>query len=99
MARVPGITVSGRPPEQTARIAGTGIEVFEVLKVYDAADRDWQRLRDAFHWLSEEQLRAALRYAELHPEAMQQRFADENAAEAALERLWKEHPSTAPQPR
>jgi uncharacterized protein (DUF433 family) len=55
MARVPGITVSGRPPEQTARIAGTGIEVFEVLKVYDAADRDWQRLRDAFHWLSEEQ--------------------------------------------
>jgi len=50
-------------------------------------DKDWERLRGAFHWLTEEQLRAALRYAELQPEAMRDRLAAEDEAEAGLERL------------
>lgn len=96
MERVPGIAVAGWTAEEAARIEGTGIEVFEVLKVYEASGRDWQQLRDSFHWLSEGQLRAALRYAELHPKAMRERLTAESEAEASLERLWREHPDTAP---
>ena len=96
MKRVPGIALAGRSPTQTARIAGTGIEVFEVLKVYYAVDKDWELLRSAFHWLGNEQLRAALLYAELHPRAMRERLAAEDAAEAELERLRHDFPETAP---
>ena len=96
MKHVPGIALAGRPPTQTACIAGTGIEVFEVVKVYYAVDKDWERLRGAFHWLSDEQLRAALLYAELHPRSMRERLAAEDAAEAELERLWHDFPATAP---
>lgn len=96
MKHVPGIAVSRRSPAQEARIAGTGIGVFEVIKVYEAVDKDWERLRSAFHWLSDEQLRAALRYAELHPRAMQDRLAAEDAAQVELERLWRDYPATAP---
>jgi uncharacterized protein (DUF433 family) len=80
MERVPGIAIAGRPSVQTARIAGIGIELFEVLKVFYAVDKDWERLRKAFHWLTDERLRAALRYAELQPEAMRERLAAEDEA-------------------
>jgi uncharacterized protein (DUF433 family) len=64
-----GIAV-GRRPEQTARILGTGLEVWEVYKVFLEVDRDPERLRRAFNWLTEEQLRAALDYAAAHEPAI-----------------------------
>src|SRR4051812_15857798 len=77
-----GIYVNPFPPEQTARILGTGIEVFEVYKIYLNLERDWSRLRQAFDWLAEAQLQAALAYAAGHPEAMQARLEAEAAAYA-----------------
>jgi uncharacterized protein (DUF433 family) len=64
----------GRPPAQTARILGTGLEVWEVYKVFLEVGRDPARLRRAFHWLTEEQLQAALDYAAAHEPAIMARI-------------------------
>ena len=69
MRRVPGIIfVDGPGGERVARVAGTGLEVFEVIKTFRAAGENWHRLKAALHWLSDAQLRAALTYAEAYPE-------------------------------
>jgi uncharacterized protein (DUF433 family) len=72
----PGIAVS-RSPEQTARILGTGNEVWEVYKTYLEVGRDEARLQRAYHWLTEEQLRAALAYAAEHRAAILERIRED----------------------
>jgi uncharacterized protein (DUF433 family) len=77
MARVPGIifadtAVGGR----TARIAGTGLEVFEVIMSYLAVGKDWIQYKECFHWLSDEQLRAAISYYETYTEEIDEEIAD-----------------------
>ncbi|MBI2865509.1 MAG: DUF433 domain-containing protein [Chloroflexi bacterium] len=68
MRRIPGIVFANSPSGgRVARIAGTGIEVFEVVQAYRSVDDSWSRLREAFHWLTDVQLRAALAYAEAYP--------------------------------
>jgi uncharacterized protein (DUF433 family) len=79
-----------------ARVAGTGFDVFEVWYVYQNVAQDFARLRGAFDWLSEDQLRAALEFATAHPRAMAERLASAERSEERLARLWREFPSTAP---
>lgn len=62
------VVIDARPPEIRARILGTGIEVWEVVRNYLEVGRDWERLRAGLHWLTDEQLRSALDYARQHPE-------------------------------
>ena len=50
-----------------ARIAGAGIEVWEVIANYKGLGDDLQRLNSAYHWLSRLQLRAALAYYSTYP--------------------------------
>ena len=69
--------VVARPPEQTACILGTGIEVWKVVRTYLEVGRDWSCLRTAYHWLTETQLRDALRYAEEHAEAINARIQED----------------------
>lgn len=68
MRRNPGILfvegVSGR----RARVAGTGIEVWEIVANYKSLGGNVNRLRKTYHWLSAEQLRAALGYYAAYPE-------------------------------
>src|SRR5579859_723178 len=64
MRRVPGIAFADEPTGRVARLAGTGIEVWEIVQVFRDEDENWDRLREGFHWLTESQLRAALAYAE-----------------------------------
>jgi uncharacterized protein (DUF433 family) len=66
---------------RTARIVGTGLEVFEIVSAYRNMDESWDRLRAAFHWLSDDQLRAALRYAEVHAAEVNARLEEEDAWE------------------
>jgi uncharacterized protein (DUF433 family) len=69
MRRVPGIIFVDTPVgDRVARIAGTGLEVFEVIGHYRDTGKDWHRLKELFDWLTDEQLRAALTYAEMFPE-------------------------------
>jgi len=62
MKRCPGIIFTEGTAGRRARIAGTGIEVWEVIATYKGVDEDFNRLRQAYHWLTEQQLRAAVGY-------------------------------------
>jgi uncharacterized protein (DUF433 family) len=68
MRRCPGIVfVDSSGGTRTARIAGTGNDVWLIVASYKRMNGDWNRLKRAYHWLNEEQLRAALNYYECYP--------------------------------
>lgn len=94
MRRVPGIVFADGPAGRRARIAGTGLEVYEVVGVYRRAHGDWGRLREAYHWLTEQQLRAALAYADAYPDEIDARLAEEERW--TPERVWGEYPFMRP---
>lgn len=60
--------------ELRARIAGTGIEVWEVITSYKSMSNDFAVLCENYHWLSEDQLKAALEYYESHREEIDERI-------------------------
>ncbi len=68
MHRCPGILFSEGVHGRRARIAGAGIEVWEVIAAHKSVDENFERLKTIFHWLSEPQLRAALGYYRAYPE-------------------------------
>jgi len=95
MRRIPGVVFVDSPMGRVARIAGTGIDVFEVIKAYHGMGRDPERLRNAYHWLSDTRLRAALAYAEAYPEEIEARIALDNRW--TPEEIWKAYPFTRPE--
>jgi uncharacterized protein (DUF433 family) len=99
MGELPALIVVDGPPEENARIAGTGIDCFAVYRTFRELDRQWEALRQAFHWLTEAQLRAALDYADAHPEAMRRRWAADQDVDKQLVALWRRHPHTSPDRR
>jgi uncharacterized protein (DUF433 family) len=62
MKRCPGIVFTEGTAGRRARIAGTGIEVWEIIATYKGIAKDFARLSKAYYWLSEQQLRAAIGY-------------------------------------
>ncbi len=68
MKRCPGIIFTEGTTGRRARIAGTGIEVWEVIAAYKGVAEDFNRLRQAYHWLTEQQLRAAAGYYMVYKE-------------------------------
>jgi uncharacterized protein (DUF433 family) len=66
--RVPGIIFVDGAAGRRARIAGTGLDVFEIVDVCLAADEDLLSLLRTFHWLKVEQILAALDYYREFPE-------------------------------
>ncbi len=91
MRRSPGILFGDGPSGRRARIAGTGIDVWEVVAAHKSMDRDWGRLRDAYHWLSQAQLRAALGYYAAYPDGIDRHIARNEAW--TPERLDAAHPA------
>lgn len=88
MRTCPGIYFASEPSGRTAKIAGTGLAVWEVLREF-VRDQDGERLRRAFPQLSPAQITAALMYftryteevtreiesnAAVTPEALEQRY-------------------------
>ncbi len=67
MKRCPGIVFAEGVSARRARIAGTGIEVWEVIANYKSVNENFERLHAIYHWLSELQLRAALSYYQAYP--------------------------------
>jgi uncharacterized protein (DUF433 family) len=67
MRRCPGIIFAEGTSGRRARIAGTGIEVWEVIAAYKSVKEDFKRLKKAYHWLSGAQLKAALGYYAIYP--------------------------------
>jgi len=68
MRRCPGILFAEGTSGRRARVAGTGIEVWEVVATYKSLKEDFKRLQKAYHWLSGEQLKAALGYETIYPQ-------------------------------
>lgn len=68
MKRCPGIVFTEGTTGRRARIAGTGIEVWEVIATYKGVDEDFNRLQKAYHWLTGQQLRSAIGYYKTYPE-------------------------------
>ena len=62
MRRCPGILFAEGTSGRRARVAGTGIEVWEVIATYKSVKEDFKRLQKAYHCLSGEQLKAAFGY-------------------------------------
>ena len=91
LKRCPGIVFADGPSGRRARIAGTGLDVWEVISTYKSLNRDDGRLRDAYHWLSEPQLRAALVYFRLYPEEIERQISRNEAW--SKEQLADRHPS------
>jgi uncharacterized protein (DUF433 family) len=91
----PGILFADGPSGRRARIAGTGIDVWEVIEAYRGLGRKWARLRKSYHWLSESQLRAALGYFTAYPDEIDRQIARNEAW--TKERLTERHPTLAPE--
>ena len=65
--RCPGIVSADGVSGRKARVAGTGLEVWEIIATYKSVGHDFARLRNAYHWLTEQQLRAATGYYLAYP--------------------------------
>ena len=92
MRRATGIVFADSPTGRRAVVAGTGLDVWEIVAAWKACSQDLGRLRAAYPWLSEAQLRAALSYYEQYPAEIEERLAQEESW--TRERVARELPFT-----
>jgi uncharacterized protein (DUF433 family) len=79
MRECPGIYFAEEPGGREAKVGGTGLGVWEVIRDYLAAGKDEQVLRKAFPRLSRAQVKACLIYYSKYPEEIEVAI-EENAA-------------------
>ncbi|HVR76597.1 MAG TPA: DUF433 domain-containing protein [Planctomycetota bacterium] len=89
--RCPGMVFADGPGGRRPRIAGTGIDIWEVIAAYHSVGNSLARLRRSYHWLSEVQLRTALGYYKLYREETE-RWIKRNES-LTLEALAESHPT------
>jgi uncharacterized protein (DUF433 family) len=94
MRRAPGIAFVDGATGRRAVIAGTAIEVWDVVMTFQEQGSDDKALAACYPWLSEMQLRAALSYYTLYPTEIDARIAREKAW--TTERTRAELPFAAP---
>lgn len=88
MRRCPGIYFADEASGRTAKIAGTGLAVWEVLADF-VKHEDQKALRKAFGHLSPAQLSAALMYYRRYPDEIRREVAENDAlTPEVLERLY-----------
>jgi uncharacterized protein (DUF433 family) len=79
MRRCPGILFADGPTGRRARIAGTGLDVWEVIATYRGVGKTLKRLRTAYPQLDELKIRAALSYYKCYPAEIDDRIAENDA--------------------
>ncbi len=84
--RCPGIVFTDGPAGRRATVAGSGIDVWEVIRLYQACEEDVEALARALPQLSRRQLDAALHYYRCYPQEIEERLAREQMAEEELKR-------------
>jgi uncharacterized protein (DUF433 family) len=97
MRRAPGIAFVDGAVGRRVVVAGTGLDVWEVIASWRAGGGDFGKLRKGYPWLTEPQLRAALSYYELYPAEIDARL--EREAQWTPERVAKELPFARPRNR
>jgi len=88
--RCPGIVFTEGVRGRRARVAGTGIEVWEIIAVYQSVGKNLNRLKRAYHWLATPQLQAALGYYKAYPEEIDRLIAANEGQ--TPERVRERHP-------
>jgi uncharacterized protein (DUF433 family) len=91
--RCPGVIFADGVSGRRARIAGTGLEIWEIIASYDSLGKNLGRLKKTYHWLSAEQLRTALGYYETFPEEIDHLIKLNN--DWGLDKIKKRHPLLA----
>lgn len=76
--RAPGIVFVDGATGRRPVVAGSGLEVWEVVSTWEEVGRNYDRLRAAYDWLTEPQLRAAISYYELYGEEVDERLGRES---------------------
>ena len=94
MRQIPGIVFADGPTGRRARLAGTGLDVFEVIGTFHEIDGDFARLAQCYPWLGEIPLRAALAYAQAYPQEIEARLERERLWDA--EETRRQFPFTVP---
>jgi uncharacterized protein (DUF433 family) len=94
MRKAPGIFFVDGPTGRRAVVAGTGLDVWEVIATWREVGRSFEALRRNYSWLSEAQLRAALAYYEIYPAEIDARL--EREAQWTPERVHREFPFSRP---
>jgi uncharacterized protein (DUF433 family) len=74
LRRAPGIAFVDGATGRRAVIAGTGLDVWEVVATWKAVEEDEDELALAYPWLSPMQLRSALGYYRLYPKEIDARL-------------------------
>ena len=75
MRRCPGISFAEGPTGRRARIAGTGLDVWEFMATFRGLGEDYEKLKKTYHWLSDQQIRSALAFYTLYPDEIDERIA------------------------
>jgi len=94
MRRCPGVVFVEGTSGRRARVAGTGIEVWEIIATYQSVKKDAGRLKKSYHWLSPEQLRAALAYYSAYPQEIDHQI--EKNRRWSQEEIRKRYPFMSP---
>jgi uncharacterized protein (DUF433 family) len=82
--RCPGIVFADGPTGRRAVVAGTGIDVWEVVRVHRSCGENLDALVEALPHLSRRQLEAALHYYRCYPREIDERLALEDEREQEL---------------
>lgn len=97
MRRAPGIVFADGPVGRRAVVAGTGLDVWEIIATWRAGAESYDELKRNYGWLTDAQLRAALGYYELYPEEIDARL--ERERRWTPDRVRREFPFATPQRR
>lgn len=78
MQRVPGIIFVDGAVGRRAHVAGTGLDVFEIIKIFYECGETRAGLKEGLYWHSDANLEAALRYYALYPDEINDRLRRED---------------------
>ncbi len=90
MRRCPGVTFADGPTGRRARIAGTGIDIWEFIAAFRGLGENYDKLKKAYHWLSDQQIRSALSYYALYPDDIDEKITRNE--DITQERVFKRFP-------
>ncbi|HEX8832363.1 MAG TPA: DUF433 domain-containing protein, partial [Longimicrobium sp.] len=72
---MPGIVFTDGPAGRRATLAGTGLDVWEVIAAWRSVGESWETLQRSYSWLMDDQLRSVLEYYRLCPAEVDARIA------------------------